>query len=491
MGLHGLSKALYLMINIYIAILSTLYFSACGSLGSRIKNNQNNHSSPVSSTTLSTTQVTKSSLSEPSPKGRSNLRNHPFIKKHQVPTRSLIKETNPATTLEKKLTKRHLSVGVLLPLSGPNQRWGRYIERAIKNASNRHQLLNILFADSAGEPWVAIKALDHWMNEDKIDALIGPLSPYVATPLAQRVSWYELPWFPLGSLSELIKNSFSISWRMEASDESQMVSKAICQAHISNVALVIKDQPRAHLNARLIRRSLKRCQTKVSPLIILKVNQKGQVTDTEIDRGLVRLSGRDHRTIPDPWWRKINSKRTHPAQWVAPQVKYQAVILLLRGRILTKILSQFPLWDIEIKPNDPSHLDSIYAKYRGYEPPWVRIFTGLGATSVATGVVASDQLNDAVMIDRPPLSQEGEQYVRAHPRATALELEVIDLFKWLGQTHQYATHHQLRFIEALRETQTIQGIWGVRRYQSGKLNLPKFRYYTSKNGHLKRLSIDP
>ena len=76
--------------------------------------------------------------------------------------------------------------------------------------------------------------------------------------VAQRAQWYETPWFPLGSLPSLVKNSFTISWRLEAEDEGRSIGDAVCERRPSTAALLFDDSPRSQLGIRTLIRSLKR-----------------------------------------------------------------------------------------------------------------------------------------------------------------------------------------------------------------------------------------
>lgn len=435
----------------------------------------------IQTTTASSTATVSHASSPLPPKSPTSTDpKNRFNRGHTLPTLSVFTQSELSRSPHKTFNDQRLSVGVIIPLSGPNQHWGKLIKKTINKVLRGQDNVQAIFADSQGEASVAIHVLDHWMKTNKVAAVLGPLSPYVAAPFAQRIQWYELPWFPLGSLPSLLKNTFSISWRFEAKNEARMLAGAICSFNLHQVAIVIADQPRAHLTARLLTRALRRCQVKVIMTEVLNISHSQLVSDRSIDQSLVRLSGRRSITNTTSKSKIFNRQKAIQLQ---PQINYQAMILLIRGRLLSRVVSQFSLWDIEIKPSNQKRVDQLYQKYEG-PPPWIQIFTGLGAAPIAKGVVAADQLHGAILIDRPALSTLGKKYVQSNPKATTLELELVDLFTWLVKAQQTTNGRVDHLLKSLRKTQEVEGVWGRRSYQAGELMLPSGRYYQSDHGRL-------
>lgn len=391
------------------------------------------------------------------------------------------------------LSKKTLRIGVLLPLSGENQRWGEYIKRSIEGAIQALDGIEVLYADTQGEAHFAVQAIDQWQSKDHpIEAILGPLSPTLAIMVAQRAQWYETPWFPLGSLPSLVKNSFTISWRLEAEDEGRSIGDAVCERRPSTAALLFDDSPRSQLGIRTLIRSLKRCGVKVIHRVRL-ARGRGKVSDRTIDEALLKLSGRAGSEVDDPWWSRINPRPHHPAQRRAPRVRYEALVTTLRGRLLARTISQFPLWDIEIKPHSSRRVREIYSKYRDEEPPWVQLYTGIGARSVATGAVSPHLLEGAVMMDRASLSLVGRNYLKRRPRATPLELELRDLFTWLHQVSQHrgslnvTTQSPPPLLQLLQRYDKVNGVWGQRSFRHGQLVSPPLKQVTLHQGKLRAL----
>ena len=411
-----------------------------------------------------------------------------FKKFHMTPTQKLMLKRTHRSEIITNAPSFSLKIGILLPLSGLHQHWGKLIKKSVEQVTKGKQI-NVIFADSQSDAAVSIKKIDEWFSSDQqIDALIGPLSPYIAATVAQRILWYEKPWFPLGSLPNIFKNSFTISWRIEAEDEAKALSSVLCKSELQRFALLFDDHPRAHLCARLLKRNLRYCQKTIIKQVVIQKDNQGEVTTKMIHQALLTLSGRHLNSTPDQHWQTIHTKPIFPEQQASPQINFEGLILLPRGRLLTQVLNLLPQWDLEVKPSSLRQQRMIEDKYDYLPPPWLTLFIGLGGASLIEKTRYFSFLEQAVLLTRARLATRGIQYLKKYPQASTLELEFLDLFEWLSQATKYSLRHQKSLIEALRQVSAVQGSWGQRKYYQGRLSTPSLQVWTIHQNKLKELN---
>ena len=421
-----------------------------------------------------------------------------FKQWHSAPTQSVMPPQNE-TSKKKQSTDQakprdlRLMIAVLLPLSGPHQTWGTLIQKSLRYLQTIYPQFIFTFADTQDDSILAIKSLDSLMNKSpSIDVLIGPLSPKIILSLSQRVQWYELPWFPLGSLPTLSANHFNFSWRLEAQDEAEALAKILCRSQSKSVGTLLIDQPKTRLLVKRLKRLLKSCRINLNKVVILpqeKHRQNGpKVSQQTISNALIELSGRSQYGSADPWWSIVHKSHPSIQSRQSPKVHYESLIILARGKQLRQILRALSQWDLEIKPSSVTKQALIMKKYRGQEPPWLSIFTGLGSGGIVSSLAKTDTLEGLVCLERAALSTKGKNYLRQRPQANSLELEIVDLLMWLDQARVLSQDTHLSLVKAIRMVSQISGLWGKRRKVSSKLSPPKIKYFRVQNRQLKAIN---
>ncbi|RIL10422.1 MAG: hypothetical protein DCC75_04395 [Proteobacteria bacterium] len=86
-----------------------------------------------------------------------------------------------------KSASAELKVGVILGLTGPAAKWGKFqrlgIELAAKEIKSSGAPLNVIFEDSASEPSKAVTAFRKLVSVDHVSAVIGDIFAYITEPL--------------------------------------------------------------------------------------------------------------------------------------------------------------------------------------------------------------------------------------------------------------------------------------------------------------------
>jgi len=89
------------------------------------------------------------------------------------------------------------TLGALLPLSGPYQTFGTLVQRGIEMAlalrKNEASAIRVLYRDTAGEPTNARLAVNSLVNEDRVIAMLGPLTSAAALAAAAEAERNETP----------------------------------------------------------------------------------------------------------------------------------------------------------------------------------------------------------------------------------------------------------------------------------------------------------
>ena len=438
--------------------------------------------------------TSKNQIQDPHRKHKQNR----FRQWHSAPTQSVIAPQNGTSKRKQssdqvKPRSLRLMIAVLLPLSGPYQTWGTLIQKSLRYLQTIYPQFTFTFADTQNDPILAIKNLDDLMNKSpSIDVLIGPLSPKIILSLSQRVQWYELPWFPLGSLPTLSANHFNFSWRLEAQDEAEALAKTLCQSRNKSVATLLIDQPKTRLLVKRLQRLLKSCRITENKIVILPQEKHRQNASTSsqlaISNALIELSGRSQYGPTDPWWSIVHKSHPSVQSRQSPKVHYESLIILARGKQLRQILRALAQWDLEIKPSSVAKQALIMKKYQGQKPPWLNIFTGLGSGSIVSSLAKNDTLEGLICLERAALSAKGKNYLRQRPQANSLELEIVDLLIWLDKARVLSQDTHLSLVKGIRMVSQISGLWGKRHKLSNKLSPPKIKYFKVQNRKLKAIN---
>lgn len=416
-------------------------------------------------------RISKERLSPPSKRNTSSSRLH-FSPTERVARSQSIASSPPLNTSPSST----FQLGILLPLSGPFAQWGRRIKTVIETLVKSQPVFELRWIDTEGRGEVALDRLSEFHTLVPFDALIGPMSPWVAFTLSSRIRWLEIPWFPMTSLPTALKHPFVFSWRIAPSDEAQAIAEAVCRSGAHKVAIVSSAKASMQEISRLVLRDLRRCGAQISHLLTLNTDQRGLVSDGVIDQALITLSGRRPPYRADPWWGSLNRGRGHPASHSAPAVDYEALILIARNSLLSRLITQLPLWDIEIDQG-AGISSSLIDRYQGTLPMRPRIYLPLGGRQVAEGIVSPELLNHAAILDRPPPNREGDQVLRALKDQSTLALELSDLFQWLAWA-QLQRRSADSAIKALRVKGAFQGVWGRRQIEHDGLSSIPMRWMT-------------
>lgn len=88
-------------------------------------------------------------------------------------------------------------IGVLLPLSGPYQGFGKLVQRGIDLALNLNNTeksaLRVIYRDTAADPGTARQAVTSLSNEDRVIAILGPLTSAASLAAAGEAQQRETP----------------------------------------------------------------------------------------------------------------------------------------------------------------------------------------------------------------------------------------------------------------------------------------------------------
>ncbi len=129
---------------------------------------------------------------------------------------TLVKEVLGSISIQSKYT-----VGVLLPLSGPYQRFGQKVLQAIQMAVNGllnqegQPLFSLSVHDSKEDPLEMEKAIEELATKEKAIAIIGPILSLHVERAAQRAQQLKIPLLtlsPKDSISEKGEFIFQISF---------------------------------------------------------------------------------------------------------------------------------------------------------------------------------------------------------------------------------------------------------------------------------------
>lgn len=478
--------------------LSPLYLLIFGLLFACTRTSQ---LSELSETRNSDLKQNKSFTSHPKKQFRDQVQGQSqtnFRQWHSAPTRSLITSQDDRSTTHlklqygqnKKSTKLH--IGVLLPLSGPYQTWGNLIKESLLHIENLYSPFVFRFTDTHSDSIYAQTALDLMLNQSPtIDLLIGPLSPQAILHLSQRIQWYELPWFPLGSIPTLSSNHFNFSWRLEAQDEAQTLAQALCKSQSKTAAILLVDQPKNRLLAKRLQRLIKSCAMSITRTVIMTTDEIQQNVKSyrqqKIVNALIKLSGRSLNGKSHPWWSEIHKKHTDLQSKQKPNINYEALVILAQGQQLRSLLQSLSKWDLEVKAHSEAKQKVVYKKYPRQEPPWLKIYTGLGSGPIVNTLMKTDTLEGLVCIARSKLSVAGQTYLKRRPQANSLELELADLMIWLDKARVLSYQNHIPIIKALRAVSEINGQWGVRRNESSKLIPAELKYFQVQNRKLRAI----
>lgn len=392
------------------------------------------------------------------------LPQHPLVKEIVTPKSSSLKSAFFKTKRGK--------IAVLLPLTGPYAKVGQRMYKEIKKLIKFFDQLHVVFLDTRGDRDYAVEALKKAVKEEHAHMIVGPLGRWESLAIAPMIEWFEIPWFPLSTEPQLAQGNFAFHIRPTPYLEAQALVQNLCRSEVKSLAILHADHHYSRQTTQAIIQQSKRCGIKV--LRQVRVTSKQKIQDA-----IIKLSGRQSPYKVDPWWSRLNRKRKHPAHHTAPHVNYQALLILLRGKVLTQAVSQLAWWDIEIKHHPQQDIGRLYRKYQGKPTARVYLFTGLGSIGAAHSVVAPQAFDYARMLALPSWSPLGESFIKNYRHQyghdpSLLSQQIYDGFHWIQEalTPQVLSRKDLR-IELLNFTQ-IEGIWGLRTVSTQGLSLPQW-----------------
>jgi ABC-type branched-subunit amino acid transport system substrate-binding protein len=149
------------------------------------------------------------------------------------------------------------AVGALLPLTGTYQTFGKLVQRGIEMALALHNAekpaLRVIYRDTAAEPANARLAVTSLINEDRVMAILGPLTSAAALAAAAEAERHATPILTLTQRSNIadigpyvFRNSLTA--RLQA---RELARYAITRRGYSSFAILAPETPPGRIMAEL------------------------------------------------------------------------------------------------------------------------------------------------------------------------------------------------------------------------------------------------
>ena len=332
-------------------------------------------------------------------------------------------------------------IAVIIPLSGRYRRWGRAIQEAFKHSAHLTSEIHWHFFDSEGDRSTSVAQAERAAHQIKAHAIIGPLTPWTSAAVSARARWYELPWFALGSFPPSMRHPFSFSWRLEAQDVAIALSRMICGQQPYTAYVLTDDRPRAQLTAQRLMKLLRRCGVhKIRGDLISKNQRSRYKKRSEIDLG----HDRNHMFV-----RFREHLKPH-------SIEESALIILARGSSFRRALKHLI-----------RHLETV-REHRHRRVNRLKVYAGLGAPEIKPDHRLKNYLK-IYALERPALSERGQRYVDQYPDYSTLALEIQDLTLWISEAVKLTHERDVKLSAALTMIKRIQGVWGQREIEQGRL----------------------
>ena len=361
-------------------------------------------------------------------------------------------------------------IAVLLPLTGLYAKVGKTIQKVLQRLTSFFPRLKWSYFDTRGDRDYAVAALKKAVKQD-VQLIMGPLGRWESLAIAPFIEWFEIPWFPLSTSHDLAKGNFTFHTRPTPVLEAQAIVKNLCETEIKTIAILHNDHHYGRQLAQTIMQKIRRCGIETTRRIGVKHTK-------QLQSAIIALSGRSMPYQRNAWWSRLNRKRKHPAHHSAPNVNYEGLVILLRGKNLIQAVSQLAWWDIEVKNHPDQDIGRLIHKYKGQVVQRVRLFMGLGSIQAAQSVVSASSFDYASMLALPPWSEMGEQFVHTYRTKyrrmpSLITQQLYDAFHWIQQSLDDRVRSRKDLRLALLNVIEMNGIWGIRTVSSSGLSLPK------------------
>ncbi len=234
-------------------------------------------------------------------------------------------------------TKSKYTVGVILPLSGPNRHFGERalqgIQCAIKDSDS--PLISLAVFDSKGSPWEAEKAVEELVNKERVIAIIGPLLSIDVDRAARKAQQLKVPLltfsqkeFPQGKGDFIFQNSLTPSEQILA-----LTDYAIKELGLHTFAVFYPNSPYGLYFKNLFNQEISRKGGKLSGTVVY---QEDQTDFTQEIKGFFKVE-----TV-----QKYDSRKKRDEEFNAA-ISVEALFIPDTHDRVGTILSQMTYYDIK------------------------------------------------------------------------------------------------------------------------------------------------
>lgn len=154
------------------------------------------------------------------------------------------------TKIRTELSVERNLVGCLLPLSGPFAIYGEEVLNGIQlglgmPVANEGAYLELLVKDTAGKPEQALAGLEALVEEDKVIAVIGPLSSRAAQTVATRAEELGVPMIALTQKSGIVESGDMVlrNFLTPQREVETLVEAAVSELSLRRFAILYPDNP--------------------------------------------------------------------------------------------------------------------------------------------------------------------------------------------------------------------------------------------------------
>ncbi|MFC1883591.1 penicillin-binding protein activator [Thermodesulfobacteriota bacterium] len=152
-------------------------------------------------------------------------------------------------TIRKGTSIKKGSVGCLLPLSGPFAIYGEEVLNGIQlgmglfRGGGNDKYPELIIRDTKGDPDEAVKGLKELVEEEKVMAVIGPLSSRAALPVAKEAQKLKVPLIALTQKKDITSEGDMIfrNFMTPAKEVEKVVSLAIGELGLRRFAILYPD----------------------------------------------------------------------------------------------------------------------------------------------------------------------------------------------------------------------------------------------------------
>ena len=151
--------------------------------------------------------------------------------------------------IQGEISIRRGVVGCLLPLSGPFAIYGEEVLNGIQlgtgmlDEPGQGLVLELVIRDTKGEPEVALSGLEDLVNNEKVMAIIGPLSSRTAMAVAERAQGLGVPIIALTQREGITKEGDMVfrNFLMPSQEVNRLVDTAVNEMGIKRFCILYPD----------------------------------------------------------------------------------------------------------------------------------------------------------------------------------------------------------------------------------------------------------